>query len=89
MKIKELIELLEKQNPDDVVVLSMDKEGNGFTNRDKEGNGFTKAFELSEAIYHDGEIYLRELTDDLYNIGYNEDDLYDGDDGENCVVIWP
>lgn len=49
MKIKELIELLEKQNPDDIVVLS----------KDEEGNGFTKAFELSEAIYHDGEIYLR------------------------------
>lgn len=79
MKIKELIELLEKKNPDDIVVLS----------RDEEGNGFTKASELSEAIYHDGEIYLRELTDDLYNIGYSEDDLYDGDDGESCVVIWP
>jgi hypothetical protein len=79
MKIKELIELLEKQNPDDIVVLS----------KDEEGNGFTKAFELSEAIYHDGEIYLRELTEDLSNAGYNEEDLYDGDDGESCVVIWP
>lgn len=53
MKVKELIEKLQQCNPEDVVILSKDEEGNGFYVLDK------------------------------------VEDVYDGEDGQKAVVLWP
>ncbi len=79
MKVKELIELLSTEFPEDEVVISIDEEGNGFS-----------AINCISRSVFDGEyIYLRELTPELETQGFTEEDMYTGEDGKNCVVLWP
>jgi len=84
MKVKELIELLGKTNPEREVVIS----------RDSEGNGFSPFSGLSEELYvpystWSGEIYIEELTEEMRKHGYSEEDTYGGDDGVKALVFWP
>lgn len=80
MKVRELIEELKKCDPEYMVVLSMDEEGNGFG-------------ELKEIDRHskfDGEdIGLAELTPELEDQGYGEEDVMDDTDAKDVVVLWP
>jgi hypothetical protein len=77
MKIKELIERLQKENQDDIVVIS----------RDEEGNGFGLLHDIDLAKYKDGGTCPREITPKMREIGFTDEDIFDG--GENCVVLWP
>lgn len=79
MKVKELIELLSAEFPDDEVVLAIDEEGNGFSSV----NG------ISKSVFDGEYIYLRELTPELETQGFTEEDMYTGEDGKKCVVLWP
>ena len=81
MTVKELIDILSKANPDDLVVLSIDSEGNEYR--------VVWTVELTDCKYHkkDRMISLRELTENHKNLGYTEEDVREG--GKNCVVIWP
>ena len=75
MKVKELIEKLQAVDPDLLVVMSSDAEGNGF-------------HPLEDALtggYADGEVGLLELTDELKKAGYSEEDVR----GEPAMVLWP
>jgi hypothetical protein len=79
MTVKELIELLQKEDKNDLVVLS----------GDSEGNYFNQVYTISKAVYDDNEISIRELTPELEDRGYSEEDLCHSENCRNCVVIWP
>lgn len=82
MTVKELIKELEQCNPDDLVVMSTDEEGNGFdTLVDVESNNVY--------VPKDREIHIKKLTKALRSQGYTKEDLYEGDDAVDCVVLWP
>jgi hypothetical protein len=79
MKVKELIKILSKENPERVVVLSMDEEGNGFSPL----SGVQRAsFDEDEQ-----NIGIEELTDDHKEEGYSEYDLLEN--GIPALVLWP
>lgn len=77
MTVKELIERLQKEDPERIVVLSIDPEGNGYNE--------LRAIETY--TYSDGEIGIEELTPDLEKAGYSEGDMIEG--GKKAVVLWP
>lgn len=86
MTVKELIEQLKQCDPNDIVILSSDAEGNNHSPLD----------EVSEARYvpdstWSGDVVLRQkkLTGALKSLGYQEEDIYQGDDAVNCIVLHP
>lgn len=82
MKVKELIEKLQKCDPESLVVMSEDGEGNGFSPLSDVDDSHNYAADSTWS----GEIGLRELTPRLEDSGFTEEDLLDG---EKCVVLWP
>lgn len=85
MKVRELIEELEKLDKDTLVVLQSDSEGNGFS--------LLAGVDGHNNVYVEdgwsGYVKLAELDDDLRDVGYTEDDVYEGEDGQPCAVLWP
>ena len=85
MKVKEFKKLLEGFGDEDEVILS----------NDGEGNSFSPFCEIEENMLYvpeneySGEIYHREITRELENCGFTDEDLYDGDDGVNAIVLYP
>jgi hypothetical protein len=77
MTVKELMAKLEEQDPDRIVVLSIDPEGNGFS----------PLYSVETYMFDSGEIGLEELTDELAEKGYSDDDVMDH--GKKAVVLWP
>ena len=80
--VRELIEHLQKHDPDDIVIMSSDPEGNGYL----------PFYSMAPMIYSTkwGDVYERELTEEMKSRGYTEeDDLYHGEDGVNALVLWP
>lgn len=84
MTVSELIELLQKCGPDDIVVLS----------KDDDGNSFSPLFKITKDRYSAyakhcgrGDIGLRDLTEVDIQYGRTEDDVME--DGEDCVTLWP
>lgn len=76
MKVRELIEKLQTQDPEDVVLLSADPEGNSFgTVHDVEAGTFSGPDEVG----------IRELTHELAKQGYSEEDVKEAP----CVILWP
>lgn len=77
MKVKELIEELKTCDPESIVVLSIDEEGNGYN----------LLYQVDDSHnYSDGEIGLREITKVDEKQGYSEEDILEG---EKAVVLWP
>jgi len=83
MKVRELKAILAKCDDDiDILVAS-----------DGEGNSYALLSEVNTTDYawnqdaQDAEIRLRNLTPDLIQEGYTEEDTMP--DGKKCVVIWP
>jgi hypothetical protein len=78
MKVKKLIEELQKCDPDALVVLAVDAEGNGYnTLGELEAN----------CRYKDGEVKFDHLTEVLKRAGFCEEDVME--DGELAVLLWP
>jgi hypothetical protein len=77
MTVKELIERLQKEDPNRIVVLSIDPEGNGYN----------ELRDIATSAYSDGEIGIEELTPELQKEGYREEDVME--DGHKAVVLWP
>ena len=82
MKVRMLIDLLENCDPEDIVVMS----------KDAEGNSYSPLYDISEDRYHAettwyGEIGLRFLTDEDIERGFTSEDVMV--DGEDCVTLWP
>lgn len=78
MKVKELIATLNQCDPDALVVMSKDAEGNAYHKLD----GVEVAMR-----YADGEIGLAELTEADIEAGFSEEDVMTH--GQACVVFWP
>lgn len=76
MNVKQLIKRLEKFDPDMLVVMSTDSEGNGFDTLTS----------IETHSYKDGEIGLLELTPELKERGYTNEDVLIG---KPAVVLWP
>lgn len=77
MTVKELIDLLQKEDPTRIVILSIDPEGNGYN----------ELRDVGTSAYSEGEIGLEELTPDLKEHGYSEEDVMEN--GQKAVVLWP
>ena len=81
MKVKDLIKLLRLEDPDRIVVMS----------KDPEGNNFSPLWEASTCAYRadntwSGEIHPEVLTEDLRKQGWNEEDIKGG---EKALCLWP
>ena len=76
MLAKELAAIL-LENPDRLVIIAKDQEGNGFSEFSDYSLGNN---------YSDGEIGLSALTPELEDEGYSEEDLFDG---IPAIVLWP
>ena len=84
MKVKELKQLLNDYSDNDEVILSSDVEGNNFS----------PLSNIEDALYvpdskWSGVTYIKNLDDDLIAQGFSEEDLYDGEDGVNAIVLYP
>jgi len=82
MNVKQLITLLKTCDQNALVILAKDEEGNGFS--PLAGVDDTANY-VSDSTYA-GEIGLRELTPELIEQGYGEDDVVGG---VKAVVLWP
>ena len=81
MKVSELIEALRQYDPGDTVIL-------GDTHR----NWYSPVNDLMEGVYvgtETGNVYLRELDPQDIEQRYTEEDLYQGEDGQNAVILYP
>lgn len=76
MLVKELIEQLKQCDPDDLIVLSEDEEGNGYY----EMNYFWKGIYNKE----ERQAKIRKLTPELIKCGFTEADI---GTGINCIVF--
>ena len=76
MNVRELIELLQKEDGERLVVLAIDEEGNGFR----------PLADVATAAYRDGETGIEELTDEFREQGFSEEDVMRG---IPAVVLWP
>lgn len=85
MKVKDLIKALKTCNPNEVVVMSSDAEGNSYS----------KLGELSIGMFTPnrfgtGDISLRELTPELEKEGCTQEDVGDPKKGAlHCVILSP
>ncbi len=79
MKVSELIAILEDIDPDTLVIMSADSEGNYYN----------KLSEVDEVVFdkREQEIGYSELTEELEEAGYGEEDIIE--DGVPAVCFWP
>jgi hypothetical protein len=82
MKIKQLIEELQKLNPEAEVLMSSDTEGNEYNSLSTIGTNH--AYKGSGC---DIEIGLEKLTAADKKAGCTEEDVPDG--GKPCIILWP
>lgn len=80
MKVKDLIKKLNKANPEAVVVLASDEEGNTFAPLN-EANTENLCYNAD-----DGVIGYKTLDKEALSNGATSDELVEGED---CVVLWP
>jgi hypothetical protein len=81
MNVKKLKKLLNNFNDEDIIILQ----------KDSEGNGYSPLCDIYEGSYEEdtpwsGEVGLRELTDELKEKGYAEEDVASG---VNAVILCP
>ena len=84
MKVSELVALLQKEDQDDLVIMSKDGEGNGFSPL----SDINKCQYLADSTWS-GETSLRELTPELRKDGYSEEDVLDDPDAVQAITLWP
>ena len=87
MKVRELIEALNECDPEALVVLSSDGEGNRFSPVD----GYDDRQVYIPETTWSGSTKFAELTPELEKAGYDEEDCVDEDetDAVPCVILWP
>ena len=78
IKVKNLIEELQKLNPEHFVVLSSDAEGNSYS--------FLEGIYTNHKL-HNGEVFLAKLSPELIDEGYTKEDV--SEKGVDCVVFYP
>jgi len=75
MRVRDLIVLLEEQDQDRIVVMAADDEGNDFRPVSSIGTG----------SWDKENFGIEELTEDLEEQGYTEDDIIDG---QKAICLW-
>lgn len=82
-ELREQLDVLSANYPtsDPIILVSRDEEGNGF----RELQDFGES-SCEDEGYGNYEIGLRELTPELIEQGYTDEDIKDGED---CIVLWP
>ena len=75
------------------IISTIDDNAEIIMAKDGEGNGFTPFSDLSMQTYipesnWSGEISMLELTPDLVEQGYTDEDVYEGGDGVLACVLW-
>ena len=83
MKVRELIELLSKMNPERLVVLQKDAEGNGYSPL---SGADDNARYLARCTW-DGEVMRETLSDEDRAAGFGDDDVTT--EGEPACVLYP
>lgn len=83
MKVGYLIEQLKLLDPEAIVVMSKDGEGNSFSPL----SDIADEMVYREESSWEGEIGYEKLTDELVDAGYGEEDIIE--DGVPCIVMWP
>lgn len=78
MQVKHLVEELQKLDPELYIVVSSDNEGSTYS--------FLEGMAINSRL-RDGEIHLAELTPDLVEQGYTEEDV--SEEGIDCIVLYP
>ena len=81
MKIKELIKLLEKEDPDRIVIMASDAEGNSYSPL---SSVWTAAYKAENTW--SGEVGLEILTEEDIKRGYSEEDVLKG---KKAIVFSP
>ena len=81
MKIKDLIKELKELDPERIIVMS----------KDSEGNNFSPLSEIEEGSYeeessYNGEFGLEKLTPKLKKAGYDEENIIEG---KKAICFWP
>lgn len=84
MTVRELIEELQKMDPERIVILQKDAEGNGYSPCD--GVDDNAAYEPDSTW--SGDVKRQTLDDDDRKAGFGEEDLA-GEGAQPCVVLWP
>lgn len=83
MKVKNLIEELNKLNPEAIVIMSGDGEGNQYSPlADIVGENMV----YSANSTWEGDIGYKKLTPELIKDGYTEEDIKLGKD---CIILYP
>jgi hypothetical protein len=84
MTVQELMNRLIRCDPNDLVIMARDSEGNGYSP--------LCDLDVSSAYIPDatwyGEVGLRELTPELIDAGYGEEDVAPSD-AQPCVILCP
>ena len=70
MKVSKLIELLQKEDPDRLVILQKDSEGNGYSSL----SGVDTGAYVPDSTWS-GEVHLEKLTPEREKAGYTEEDV--------------
>ena len=85
IKVKELIKMLKKEDPESIIIMSKDSEGNRYS----PFSDFTIADYIPYNTWS-GDIYMRKLTKEDIERGYTEEDL-GPDDPERvkALVFYP
>ena len=82
MKVSELIEQLKAIDPNRIVILSKDVEGNGYSPLDDLWSGAYRANST-----YSGDVGFESLTEEDRSRGYGDGDVID--DGEPAVILCP
>lgn len=82
MKVSDLIALLQKEDPNRIVIMSTDGEGNYYSPL---SSADTCAYR-AETTWS-GEVGLEEPTEEDKRSGYSEEDVLEG--GEPALVLYP
>ena len=86
MTVREFIAVLSECDPDYLVVMSKDGEGNSFLPL-FEAAGENNVY-LPETTWS-GEVHLHHLTPELKARGFADEDVCDDPAGVRAVVLWP
>ena len=82
--VEDLKKMLEQHEDTDIVVIAKDGEGNAFSPL----YGVTEGMYVPSAAWI-GEVHLRELTPSLREMGYTDEDVWSGPNGQEAIVLWP
>jgi len=74
MTVKELIEFLSRHDPDRIVIMAKDAEGNGYSPL---SDGWIGRYRADTTW--SGDVGLERLTPQLKKDGYSQEDVIDGD----------